>query len=75
MIVRSFILILGFCVLASASHAEPIKEDDPSETYRCREPGLWDEYSLTNDAIAEKTSMLVHKPFMQNPALRHLKIG
>jgi hypothetical protein len=75
MIVRSFILILGFCLLTSVSYAEPIKEDDPSETYLCTEPGLWGEYSLTSDPIAEKTSMLVHKPFLQNPALLHLKIG
>jgi hypothetical protein len=41
MIVRSFILILGVCLLTSVSYAEPIKEDDPSETYLCTEPGLW----------------------------------
>jgi len=66
MIIRSFILglSLGFCLLVSASHAEPIKEGDPSETYLCGEPGLWDEYSLTSDAIAEKTSMLAQKPFL-----------
>jgi hypothetical protein len=51
------------------------QEDDPSETYLCREPGLWGEHSLTSDAIAEKTSMLLHKLFLQNPALLHLKIG
>ena len=33
MIVRSFILIFVFCLLTSVSYAEPIKEDDPSETY------------------------------------------
>jgi hypothetical protein len=68
MIVRSFILILGFCLLTPVAHAEPIKENDPSETYLCREPGLWGEHSLTSDAIAEKTSMLLHKLFLQNPA-------
>ena len=75
MIVRSFILILGFCLLTSVSYAEPSKENDPSETYLCTEPGLWGEYSLTSDPIVEKTSMPVHQPFLQNPALLHLKIG
>lgn len=62
--VRLSILSLGFTVLASASYAEPIKIGDPSETYLCGEPGLWDEYSLTSDAIIEKTSMLDFKPFL-----------